>query len=146
MTNSQLTAHGPPSRGLGTHMLLCHHQCGLQAMELWQSRGHGESSCTSLADQMYQYRQGSPPFNAPFAEPFDLRRWWQCRNVAGAEEIAGLGLLLGAVVPHAAEPERLFSAAGQNQSKLRNGLSVHVNMMLTTIKTRIMQTQPRLPV
>jgi hypothetical protein len=56
-------------------MLLCHHQCGLQAIELWQSRGHGLSSCTSLADQMCQYRQGSTPFNAPFAEPFDLRRW-----------------------------------------------------------------------
>lgn len=103
-------------------------------MELWSKRGHDQDSCRRLAEQLDRYRQGMTPFNAAFQQPFNLRAWWLARQTSDTKEIAALAILLASIVPHAAEIERIFSSLGLQQTKLRNRLSTHVNLMLTTIR------------
>jgi hypothetical protein len=106
-----------------------------QALALWQKRGHDEASCRRLAEQMHKYRQGMPPYDARFAEPFVLKEWWAALDNSQTAEIVGLAIVLASVQPSAAEVERVFSSWGGQQSRVRSRLGTHLNMMMTTIRT-----------
>lgn len=115
----------------------------LQALELWGRRGHDAGSMERLGQQLFYYRLGRPPYNAPFVKPFVLLDWWSGLAGDSTREIVGLACVLASVVPHAAEVERMFSSMGLQQTKLRNRLSTDVNLMATTIRTQLLQGVPR---
>jgi hypothetical protein len=93
--------------------------------------------------QLQRYADDAPPFDKPHGGPdFDQRDWWAGLQKP-ARELANLALLLCDIVPHSAEPERVFSYAGWFQSSKRTSLALTTTTMLTGIKMFYSQGPPR---
>ena len=111
-------------------------------------QGWAAASIAALLDQMSTYSFGDAPFDHPIAvgAPFSSRNWW--RTVGqhkAAAELAEVALILLDVVPHAAEPERVFSKMGWNGSGKSTWLSNEANTMWTTIKMHYDACRPAKP-
>lgn len=106
----------------------------LQAVGLWQKRGHNSGECRQLMASLQQYAVGSAPYDMPTPHPLDVRAWWGSVRSQDNAAIVGLAQLLLDVVPHAADPERVFSAMGWFQSARRNRMGQEMLTMMTAVK------------
>lgn len=107
-------------------------------------QGWNAAKITLLMSQLSAYGKGRPPFDLPVAvggvgATFSCRAWWEsvCSNPSsrsGASVVAELACLLNDVVPHAAEPERVFSKLGWYQGGKSSRLSSAVAAQKATIK------------
>lgn len=99
----------------------------LQSMDLCVRRQWGEEKIRHLFEQMDAYKANTQDYQRSLAPGADPDEWWQVvgRNLPlEADKTPGiisvLARLLLSVVPHAADPERAFSAMGLDHSPLRN--------------------------
>jgi hypothetical protein len=109
----------------------------LQAGEIQQRRGFTEEQVKALLAQLTAYRAGQAPFDQPYmrAHTLDgLRAHWSALNGEGTAMAVNLALLMLDIVPHAAEPERLFSMLRWFHGRLRTCLTVDNTSQMAVIK------------
>ena len=99
----------------------------LQAMDLCVGRQWGEEKMRHLFEQMDAYKANTQDYQRSLTLGADPDEWWQVvgRNLTPEADqtpaiISVFARLLLCVVPHAADPERIFSAMGLDHSPLRN--------------------------
>jgi hypothetical protein len=76
----------------------------------------------SLKEQLHKYQTNEAPFNTPWGRArIHMLGCWRTRRHPTGEplEISRLGVTLLTVVPHAADPELVFSTFGWLTGKLR---------------------------
>jgi hypothetical protein len=114
-------------------------QC--QALTIMKARGSNKASLEALSGALEQYRHSSSPFSEPFLG--DPHQWFQSIPLKseGIRQLVTLALLLLDIVPHAAEPERLFSILRYIFTSNRNNMSVKSLKMISTVKTSYLQKE-----
>eukprot|EP00775_Hariotina_reticulata_P003312 gene3312-3588_t len=111
-----------------------------KAAEYAHSQGYDAETIQLVLAQLAAYGRAKAPFHLPTtaAAPgaqFSCKDWWSTVAMdAGGAALAELALVLLDVVPHAAEPERVFSKMGWYEGRQSNRLSVLSNSKKTTIK------------
>jgi hypothetical protein len=109
-----------------------------------KNKGFGVESLRTLTAQLLLYRAGSSPYNsAAGGEAWSCRSWWKSICTHNSKILVHLAILLLDIVPHAAEPERLFSLLKWFNSATRVNISVETLAMMATIKTHYQQQLPR---
>jgi hypothetical protein len=107
-------------------------------------QGWTAAKIEQLMEQLSQYGKGKAPFDLAVSAggvgaSFSSRAWWEsvCSSPStrsSASVVAELAIMLNDVVPHAAEPERVFSKLGWYQSGKSARLSSAVATQKATIK------------
>ena len=82
-------------------------------------------------------------FSAPLHSGVSARAWWQARATThpGVSRLVWLAQLLLDIVPHAADPERVFSTMGFLSKGYRNSMDPDMTKMLTTIRMHELRRQ-----
>jgi hypothetical protein len=102
------------------------------ALGLVQDMGWSEQMASRLVQNIRDYSQSKGPFAGGLS---DGEQWWESLMLPTPEfPIRSLALTLFAIVPHAAEVERLFSSLGGIQSVKRSRLTVQNFEMLGMLR------------
>jgi hypothetical protein len=106
-------------------------------------QGWTAAKIEQLLEQLAKYGKGKAPFDLALSAggvgaSFSSRAWWESicsspNSRSSASVVAELAITLNDVVPHAAEPERVFSKLGWYQS----GKSVRLSSLVATQKATI---------
>jgi hypothetical protein len=104
------------------------------ASRLGHKQGWCAQSVKTMLQQMQSYGLCAAPFDAPCdGEHFDPKVWWQDLSET-APRLSELAIILLDIVPHAAQPERVFSTMGWYEGGQRTWSSPGTNAKLTCIK------------
>ena len=116
------------------------------AVSIAKRRGYSFTQCINLRTQLLQYQAGvdsvwTTALQGLTASTSPVTFWSALRCRDGFKELATLALVLHSIPPHAAGPERLFSAMGWFEGGRRACLAVDTNAKLATIKMHVDQQQ-----
>mgnify|MGYP001806818701 FL=1 len=96
-----------------------------------------EEDAQALVSAMTNYNAGLAPYDLEWdGKTFNLRAWWSSISAATSEAklLCTIALALADICPHAAAPERVFSAMGWYEGSRRNALGTETTGMLASIK------------
>lgn len=107
-----------------------------EAARFGHLQGWDEPKINQLLHQLSNYAQFLPPFNMPVAGTgFNCKVWWSTvGHNADAAVLAELAGVLQDVVPHAAAPERTFSAMGWFEGTNSSSMSTSTTGKKVAIK------------
>jgi hypothetical protein len=103
-------------------------------------QGWGADKINAMLEQLTKYGNGVRPYDTDLAvggvgAAFSSKSWWlHVGSDTSAAPLAELAIVLEDMVPHAADPERVFSKLGWYASGKTTRLSTAVAMQKTSIK------------
>lgn len=112
--------------------------CVAQALAFWANYGHSQDKLVQLKKEMVSYGASEPPYDLPCDA--DPRDWWklmktsQLSLTAPARQLPRVALIILDILPHSADPERVFSGLGWIHNKRRNRIDWEKASALMTIK------------
>ena len=117
----------------------------MQALHVFQYRGHDEAHCNSLAQQMQHYLASNSPFDKPVLPDVAAKAWWLdlAANSTAVREISELAVMLCDIVPYAASYDRIASLLGWHHTPVRSQLDPDTLAKVVAVKSDLQQQVPR---
>jgi hypothetical protein len=107
-------------------------------MDLARRWGWSQTAAEKLLDHLQQYRANQGIFEGGLPNTED---WWRHRPVTAEQcPLKAMAMILHAIVPHAAEIERLFSDLGKTQGDSRSNLNVTTIRSLGRLRGHYQET------